>query len=105
MMIFTNRSKTTAEVLATLGERFRDYRMRMKMTRKDVAEAAGVGLTTLFRFETGKMSDMSMDTMVRLLRALDMADNWDQLLPYLPESPYLYNDKMKKIQRIRHPKK
>jgi len=104
IMIFTNRSITTADALSILGPRFRDYRMRLKLTRKEVAEASGIGMTTLFRLETGKMTDISFSTIMRLLRSIGQHDNWENLLPELPESPYLYNDKNKKAQRIRHSK-
>lgn len=93
------------DIMRTLGQRFRDYRMGLRMTRKEVSEAAGIGMTTLYRLETGKITDISMSTMLRLMKAIGLGENWEQFLPSLPESPYLYNDKFKKIQRIRHSKK
>ena len=104
-MLLTDRSLTTTEMLQNLGARFRDYRMRLRMTRKDVASAAAVGMTTLYKFETGQMTDISFDTIIRLLRAIGLVENWNKIIPDLPESPYLYNDKMQKAQRIRHPRK
>lgn len=103
-MIFTNKSQTTAEVLITLGARLRDYRMRLNMTRKQLAEATGVGMTTLYKIETGNMTDVSFSILLKLMRALGLADGWDKMIPELPESPYLYKDNLKKKQRIRHPK-
>ena len=82
--------------------RFRDYRMRLRMTRKEVSEAAGIGMTTLYKFESGNMTDISFSTLLRLLRAVGLGGNWDALLPELPESPYLYDDNGKKAQRVRH---
>ena len=104
-MIFTNKSLTTPDVVRNLGLRFRDYRLRLKMTRKEVSEASSIGMTTLYKFETGKMYDISLSTIVRLLRVVGLEDNWEAIIPELPESPYNYNDKDKKIQRIRHSKK
>jgi len=75
------------------------------MTRKDISEAASIGLTTLYRFESGNMTDISFSTLHRLLRAIGLSENWDALLPELPESPYLYDDKDKKMQRVRKSKK
>ena len=49
------------------------------------------------------MTDISFGTVIRLLRAIEMVENWDALLPELPESPYMYYDK--KIQRVRHSSK
>lgn len=100
-MILTNKSLPTPEVIRNLGLRFRDYRMRMRMTRKEVSEAAAIGMTTLYRFESGNMTDISFRTLLRLLRAIGLGGNWDALLPELPESPYLYDDNGKKMQRVR----
>ena len=101
-MILSNQSLATPDVLRNLGNRFRDYRMRLRMTRKEVSEAAGIGMTTLYKFESGNMTDISFSTLLRLLRAVGLGGNWDALLPELPESPYLYDDNGKKAQRVRH---
>lgn len=100
-MILTNKSLTTPDVIRNLGLRFRDYRMRLRMTRKDVAEAASIGMTTLYKFESGNMNDISFSTLFRLLRAIGLDRNWENLLPELPDSPYLYDDNEKKSMRVR----
>ncbi len=51
------------------------------------------------------MIDVSFSTLMRLLRAIGLGGNWDALLPELPESPYLYDDHYKKMQRVRKSKK
>lgn len=104
-MILTNKSLSTPDVIRNLGMRFRDYRMRMQMTRKEISEAAAIGMTTLYKFESGNMTDISFDTLLRLLRAIGLYENWNALLPELPESPYLYDDKDRKRQRVRKSKK
>lgn len=104
-MILTDKSLTTPDVIRNLGLRFRDYRMRMQMTRKEISEAAAIGMTTLYKFESGNMTDISFDTLLRLLRAIGLYENWNALLPELPESPYLYDDKDRKRQRVRKSKK
>lgn len=104
-MILTNKSLATPDVVRNLGMRFRNYRMRMQMTRKEISEAAAIGMTTLYKFESGNMTDISFDTLLRLLRAIGLYENWNALLPELPESPYLYDDKDRKRQRVRKSKK
>ena len=101
-MILTNRSLSAPDVIRNLGMRFRDYRMRLRMTRKEVAEMAAIGMTTLYKFESGNMTDMSLSTLLRLLTAIGLVDSWELLLPELPESPYLYDSRNKKKQRVRH---
>lgn len=71
------------------------------MTRKEVSESAGVGMTTLYKFESGNMTDVSFSTLLRLLRVIRQVENWNNLLPELPESPYLYDGNEKKMQRIK----
>ena len=104
-MIFTNKSLPTPNVIRNLGLRFRDYRLRLRMTRKEVSEASSIGMTTLYKFETGKMTDISISTLLRLLKVIGLGENWDAIIPELPESPYNYKNNDKKVQRIRHPKK
>lgn len=105
MKILINKSLTTPEVIRNLGLRFRDYRLRLRMTRKEVSEVASIGMTTLYRFESGNMTDISFTTLLRLLKAIGLGENWDALLPELPESPYMYDDNEKKVQRVRKSKK
>ncbi len=105
MVILTSRALSTTDIIRNLGMRFRDYRLRMRMTRKEVSERAAIGMTTLYKFESGNMTDISFHTIIQLLRAVGLIENWEALLPELPESPYLYDDKGKKTQRIRHSSK
>lgn len=102
-MLASNK-KSAAEIIGILGVRFREYRMSMNLTRKEVAEDSGLSMTTLYNFETGKITDMSMGTMLKLLRTIGQLQNWEKLLPELPESPYLYKDNFTRKQRIRHPR-
>lgn len=104
-MILTNKSLTTPDVIRNLGLRFRDYRLRLRMTRKEVSEASSIGMTTLYRFESGNMTDISFSTLLRLLKVIGLGENWEALLPELPESPYMYDEKEKKVQRVRKRKK
>ena len=89
------------DVLRNLGYRFRDYRLRLNLTQKEVAEMTTISIPTIYKFETGKLTDMSLTNLMKLIRALGMQANWDKLLPELPESPYLYKASKKK-QRVRH---
>ena len=89
------------ELVRLLGSRFREYRMRAGMTQKEVAEQSGITVTTIHKFETGAASNISLGTFLLLLKAIEQIAAIDELLPKLPESPYLYV-KEKKVQRIRH---
>lgn len=91
------------ELVRLLGSRFKEYRMRANMTQKEVAEQSGLTVTTIHKFESGAASNLSLGTFLLLMKAIGQIDSLDELLPDLPESPYLYKEE-KEIQRIRHKK-
>ncbi len=90
------------ELVRLLGLRFKDYRMRCRMTQGDVAQHSGVTINTIHKFENGLVPNMSISTFLLLMKAVGCIDGIDYLLPELPESLYLIKDNGKKAQRIRH---
>ena len=96
---------STPELVRLLGSRFKDYRMRCNLTQKEVAELSGIGLTTIHKFENGTASNLSLSTFILLLRVVGQVNALDDVLPELPESPYLVRREEKKAQRIRHTNK
>ena len=96
---------STPELVRLLGSRFKDYRMRCNLTQKEVAEQSGIGLTTIHKFENGTANNLSLSTFILLLRVVGQVNALDDVLPELPESPYLVRREEKKVQRIRHTNK
>ena len=95
---------STPELVRLLGERFKEYRMRCNFTQKEVAEQSGIGLTTIYKFENGTAGNLSLSTFILLLKVVGQVNALDDLMPELPESPYLIRKEENKAQRIRHPK-
>ena len=95
---------STPELIRLLGLRFKEYRMRCNLTQKEVAEQSGIGLTTIHTFENGISGNLSLATFILLLKVVGQVNALDDLLPELPESPYLMRKEEKKAQRIRHKK-
>ena len=96
---------STPELVRLLGSRFKEYRMRCNLTQKEVAEQSGIGLTTIHKFENGTANSLSLSTFILLLRVVGQVNALDDVLPELPESPYLVRREEKKAQRIRHTNK
>ena len=96
---------STPELVRLLGSRFKDYRMRCNLTQKEVAEQSGIGLTTIHKFENGTAGNLSLSTFILLLRVVGQVNALADVLPELPESPYLVRREEKKAQRIRHTNK
>ena len=77
-MNLTARS-SNEEVLRELGKRIREVRIDMDMTQSEAAKKAGVTAKTISRIENGE--DLSVSTMLNVLRALGLAQNMDALIP------------------------
>ncbi len=92
------------ELVRLLGSRFKEYRMRCNLTQKEVAEQSGIGMTTIHKFENGTAGNVSLATFILLLKVVGQINALDDLLPELPESPYLMRKNERKAQRIRHTK-
>ena len=95
---------STPELVRLLGNRFKEYRMRCNITQKEVAELSGIGLTTIHKFENGTAGNLSLSTFILLLKVVGQIDALDNVLPELPESPYLIRKEERRVQRIRHTK-
>ena len=96
---------STPELVRLLGNRFKEYRMRCNLTQKEVADLSGIGLTTIHKFENGTAGNISLATFILLLKVVGQIDALGDVLPELPESPYLIRKEKKMAQRIRHTKK
>lgn len=68
-----------ATTLTELGQRAQQYRVGMNMTQVELAKHAGVSRSTVERLESG--SSVQFDKLLRILRALRLSSNLDQLIP------------------------
>lgn len=66
-------------MLEEFGQRAQQHRVGMNLTQIQLADAAGVSPRTVERFEAG--SSIQLEKLFRILRALRLADNLDQLIP------------------------
>jgi transcriptional regulator with XRE-family HTH domain len=70
---------TDEAILAELGARLAQRRLELQLTQEMLAEQAGVSKRTVERIEAGATAQMS--TLVRILRALELADRLETLVP------------------------
>lgn len=76
---------TTGEILAELGGRLRRYRLQQNRTIEDVAADAGIAYRTVQRAEAGERP--TLESVVRILRALGRLETLDAFLPAPLVSP------------------
>jgi transcriptional regulator with XRE-family HTH domain len=64
------RHQTAAKISATMARRVADLRRSQKLTLDELAERAGMSKSHVWETENGKASNPTVDTAVRLSRAL-----------------------------------
>lgn len=80
---------SNTQILQLLGLRFRDYRLIVNLSQKELAKAAGVSVSTVHKFETGTITNMNITNLMALLRPIGLLDRFDELIPEQPLNPYL----------------
>jgi transcriptional regulator with XRE-family HTH domain len=70
---------TSEQIAAFLCDRLEKVRLALNITQAQLAKESGVAVGTIRRLEQGK--DVSLDTFIRVLMALDLQQNLKTLLP------------------------
>lgn len=76
---------TDDAALTELGSRLARSRLDRNMTQQELADEAGVSRHTLVRMERGQSATLS--ALVRILRALELLENMEVLVPEPLTSP------------------
>lgn len=96
-------TSTTNEVLRELGDRITRIRLQDDRTIERLAEDAGVGERTVRRAEGG--ANTSLESLVKILRALGRLDAFDAFLPEPLVSPIqLAANRVRERQRAYAPR-
>jgi transcriptional regulator with XRE-family HTH domain len=80
-----DRYLTDEAVLAELGGRLERTRLERNLTQRELAAEAGVERKALQRIEAG--DSVKLTSLIRVLRALDLLDALDRLVPEPTPSP------------------
>ncbi len=89
---------TDDTVIRELGARLARIRLDRDLTQADLADEAGVGLRTLQRLENGTAAPQ-LNMFIRILRALGMIENFEQLIPEPIPSPIEMRKMQGKLRR------
>lgn len=80
--------KSNNDIVIELGKRFRDYRIALRLTQKEIAEQTGLSVMTIVRFENGEGSAIRLDNFVALMRTIERLEGISELIPEIPASLY-----------------
>lgn len=73
-------------MLHELGQRIERLRLQRNQSLTDLADAAGVGIATLQRLESG--GNANLKTAIQVLRALNHLGDLDNVIPEVEVSPF-----------------
>jgi len=90
-------------IVSELGSRLKKYRIALSKTQDDLCNLSGVSIATIKGFENGK--GCSLDTFIKLLKALDLCSNLNDVIPVIEMSPNDYAVLGKERQRFYKKKK
>lgn len=90
-------------ILSELGLRISRYRLNKNMTQDALAVEAGVSTPTIQRAESG--ASVQVLKLIRILRALNLIENMESLVPELAASPLQQLFMKGKIRRRASPLK
>ena len=98
-------AQSNSSIIAGLGNRVREYRMKAQLTQEELAAKAGISALTLKKFETAKTANINMQSFLAILRALRQLECIGNILPELPVPPSVLRQYQEKApKRIRHGK-
>lgn len=90
------------DILELLSRRVKEYRLATRMSQRELAQASGVGYTTISHFEQGKHTNISLSNFISLLRCIGMERRMLEVLPELPVPPMALREINKLIpKRVR----
>jgi transcriptional regulator with XRE-family HTH domain len=96
----SSRQLSTADILAELGRNIRGVRVQRGLEQAELAERAGISISALSHLENGHGS--ALQSFVRVLRALDLADGLNTLVPGTVFDPLSVNRAAAPRQRVRY---
>ena len=90
---------TSKAILDELAERVKNYRLDMNLSQANFAQKAGISLRSVVNFESG--ADVKLSNFIKILKALELADNLEVLVPDVTIRPSSFIAEKKQKQRIR----
>lgn len=88
-------------IIQEICKRVKAIRRSCCFSQQEFADKTGVSIATIKRIESCKVSDIALSTLLKILRVSGTLEGIVGLVPELPKSPFLINEKTgKRIQRI-----
>lgn len=94
------------DIIKEICKRVKSIRLSCCFSQQEFADKAGVSVATIKRIESCKVNDIALSTLLKILRISGTLEGVADLVPELPESPFLINENTgKRVQRINSKRK
>lgn len=94
------------DIIKEICKRVKSIRLSCCFSQQEFADKAGVSVATIKRIESCKVNDIALSTLLKILRISGTLEGVADLVPKLPESPFLINENTgKRVQRINSKRK
>lgn len=104
--IYTIYEFSDESIVKEICKRVKAIRLSCCFSQQEFADKAGVSIVTIKRIESCKVNDIALSTLLKILRISGTLEGVVGLVPELPDSPFLINEKTgKRIQRINSKRK
>ena len=88
---------TNLDIRKELGKKIKKYRVEAGYSQGDLSKKTGVSVHSISNIENG--NDFNFDNLVSILRAFNLVDNIDLLIPNMADNPYDVANGIKNRQR------
>lgn len=97
-----NGSESEQEILAELGARIKQQRIKLNLTQAQFARRCGISSSTLVRIENGE--DSKFSNYIKIMNIMKMSGNLDLLIAEVqPDYKAIYAGKRERV-RVKHTK-
>lgn len=86
-------------IILELCEKIRKLRRSCCISQTELAQKSGVSIASIKRIETGSVTDLNICTLIKILRACGKLEGMAELIPDVPDSPFLIDQKTGKIRK------
>lgn len=95
--------KSDKEINCEVAKRIKDLRISNKISQEEMSLKTGLSKHTISNIENGK--SFTFDNLLKVMRALNIIDRIDVLIPETKENPYRLIKEKSKRQRVYNSKK
>ena len=81
------------EIIEALCGRLSRLRRGCCCSQKEYAQMTGLSISTIKRIDAGTLENITIETLLKMLRVAGALEGIVNLIPEIPESPYLTDEK------------